>query len=527
MPSLPARPSRRRVLTMIGQSAGASAMYAAMRGLALAGESSYRGALQLSPAKPGTHVVILGAGVAGLLAAQELKRAGYRITVLEFQKRIGGRALTLRGGDVVHEMGGGSYTVGFSRGQYFNPGPWRIPHNHHGILDTCRRFGVALEPVVQRNENAYLHTEKAFGGRPIRFREINTDYQGGIAELLAKATEQGRLDAAITGDEQAALLDSLRAWGLLDGDLRYREGMTTADYRGYRRAPGGGAGASPIASRPISLDDVLRSGLWEHLRMHDDILHQSPMFQPVGGMDQLTEGLKQGLETQITLNAQVARIAQSVDGVTVDYAPADGSGDRGTVKADYCLCTIPFTVLSQMQVDLGSGIMNAVRQVSYTSSFKAGFEMKERFWETEEQIYGGVSFTDLPIVQIGYPSHDMLRPGPGILMAAYMHGSRAFQFNSLTPEERVRRVLDWGTRIHPRMKDAFVTGVGYAWHRNRWILGCRASWQDRSGYEEAVAMDRRVVCAGEHLSYLNGWLEGSVLSSQHATRQLHQQAINA
>ena len=80
----------------------------------------------------------------------------------------------------------------FDDGLYLNPGPWRIPYHHHAILDYCRRFGVALEPFIQLNHNAYLHSTTAFGGKPQRIREIKADFEGAIAELLAKATRTGR-----------------------------------------------------------------------------------------------------------------------------------------------------------------------------------------------------------------------------------------------------------------------------------------------------------------------------------------------
>src|SRR5437868_13742906 len=47
----------------------------------------------------GRRVVILGAGIAGLVSAYELKRAGWDVTVLEARNRIGGRSWTGRGGD--------------------------------------------------------------------------------------------------------------------------------------------------------------------------------------------------------------------------------------------------------------------------------------------------------------------------------------------------------------------------------------------------------------------------------------------
>lgn len=524
-----AAPSRRDLLRLIGLAGGGSALYAAMTALGHAAPSQYEGPLRLQGRpRAGRRVLILGAGLAGLTAAHALKDAGYQVQILEYQRRTGGRCYTLRRGDVVQEMGGGRYTVGLSAGQYFNPGPWRIPHNHHAVIDTCRRLGVRLEPFIQYNGNAYLHSSQAFGGQPQRFRQIRLDYEGGVAELLAKGLKQNELDARLSKEDQEILLESLRSYGLLDANLRYRKDIETANYRGYARPPGGGVTGAPEPSKPIALADILRSGLWEHLRIHDSFLHQSPMFQPVGGMDRIADALQRGLEPHITHDAQVTRIRQDTRGVTVQVIQASSGGAARELAADWCVCTLPFSVLSQMAVDFNPAIMNALRRVWYTSAYKCALEMRERFWETEEQIYGGVTYTDLPITQIGYPSQDLLAPGPGVLMGAYHFGARALQFNSLAPEERVRRTLDYVAQIHPQAKRHFVSGIGYSWHRNPWMLGCRANWpEDRADYDAAVQVDRRIVLAGEHMSYLNGWLEGAILSAQDATRRLHERVMAA
>src|SRR6266404_1685773 len=138
--------NRRDLLTIIGLAAGSGAAYQAMTSLGLAAESSYKGPIQLTGAPKGTSVLILGAGVAGMTAALELRKAGYSVKILEFNSRPGGRNWTVRGGDTYTELGGATQTCGFDPGLYLNPGPWRIPHHHRGVLDYCRRLGVALEP---------------------------------------------------------------------------------------------------------------------------------------------------------------------------------------------------------------------------------------------------------------------------------------------------------------------------------------------------------------------------------------------
>ncbi|MDP9065073.1 MAG: FAD-dependent oxidoreductase, partial [Pseudomonadota bacterium] len=201
---------------MIGATAGSAAMFTAMDAMGFAAESPYRGPIDLRGAPSDASVLILGAGLAGMTAAFELRNAGYRVQVLEYNDRPGGRNWSLRGGDEYVELGGERQVCQFDKDLYVNPGPWRIPYHHQGILDYCKRLAVPLEAFVQVNYNAYVHSSRSFGGRPQRFREIKADYQGHVAELLAKATRSHALDDLVTGEDREKLLESLREWGALD-----------------------------------------------------------------------------------------------------------------------------------------------------------------------------------------------------------------------------------------------------------------------------------------------------------------------
>ena len=104
---------------------------------------------------------MIGAGIAGMAAALAMRRAGWSVTVLEAEARPGGRCLTLRAGDTVRESGNPAQRVGWDSAPhlYFNPGPARIPHGHRALLGLCRELGVALEPLVNENRAALLHSD--------------------------------------------------------------------------------------------------------------------------------------------------------------------------------------------------------------------------------------------------------------------------------------------------------------------------------------------------------------------------------
>src|SRR5260370_17548079 len=126
--------SRRDLLSLIGAVSGSAAMYPAMTSLGFASDSGYKGPIKLDGDPKGASVLILGAGLAGMTAALELRKAGYKVQMLEFNSRPGGRNWSLRGGDSFTELGGFKQTCEFEQGLFFNPGPCRIPYPPHPLL---------------------------------------------------------------------------------------------------------------------------------------------------------------------------------------------------------------------------------------------------------------------------------------------------------------------------------------------------------------------------------------------------------
>ena len=523
--------SRRRLLTMIGLSAGSTAMYQAMHSLGFAAETNFQAPIQLGAAPRGASVLVLGAGIAGLVAAYELHNAGYRVQVLEDNGRGGGRSWTLRGGDRYTELGGDTQECRFDPGQYLNPGPWRLPYHHRGMLSYCKRLGVALEPFVQVNHNAYLHSRRAFGGKPQRLRTIKADYHGHVAELLAKASQGQALDAAVTAEDREALLDSLRSWGALDKNLKYMKGTDSSDRRGYDRDPGGGLRARPVFSEPIGLNDLLNSGLWAALPLGELYEFQTTIFQPVGGMDRLGQAFAQQLTPLIRYNAKVVEIHQDEHGVSATYEDTAAASNRQTVQADWCVCTIPLSILGQIPLNVGGPLTKAIAAVPYATSLKVGLQFKRRFWEEDEQIYGGVTYTDLPIGQISYPSSGFFGSGKGVLLGAYIWDELAsMQFTSMPPAERVAQAVAYGNHIHPQYREEFDNGIAVAWHRAPFALGCFGLWTEATRaehYDNLCQFDGRIVLAGEHASYLPAWQEGAVTSALDAIDRLHRRALAA
>jgi len=521
--------SRRDLLALVGTVAGSAAMYQAMTSLGFAAESGYKGPVKLEGDPKGTYVLILGAGLAGMTAALELRNAGYKVKVLEFNNRPGGRNWTLRGGDTFTELGGNNQTCEFEPGLYINPGPWRIPYHHRGLLDYCKRLNVALEPFIQLNHNALLHASNGFGGKPQRIREIKADFQGHVSELLAKVTQQGALDATVSKQDQEILLEAMKNWGALDSNYAYRSSLISAAVRGFAKEPGGGQGAAPLPGNPIELSEILQSRMWRYLRNFAAFDFQTTLFQPVGGMDAIGKAFARELGDLIHYDAKVTRIQQSGADVTVTYADADAAVHQE--KADWCICTIPLSILSQIEIDVGAPMKAAIDAVPYIASVKVGLQFKRRFWEEDEAIYGGISYTNLPIDQIAYPSTGFNHRGRGVLLGAYLFGlPNAYEFTALTPSERVARAVEFGAQIHPQYRSEFENGVAVAWNRMPFTLGCAGYWTEAARaqhYENLCQIDGRIALAGEHASYIPAWQEGAVLSALDAVTRLHQRVIKS
>jgi monoamine oxidase len=525
---IPGGMTRRQLLRMVGLTAGSAVMYQAMTSLGLAAETNFRGMPELGPAPSGASVLVLGAGIAGLVAAFELRKAGYKVQVLEYNARAGGRNWTLRGGDKYTELGGETQHCQFDEGLYINPGPWRLPHHHHGILGYCRQLGVALENFVQVNHNAYLHSPRAFGGKPQRYRTVKSDYHGHVAELLAKAAQGGKLDVPLGKEDLEKLLGSLQWWGALDGQYRYLKGGASSERRGFAKDGGGGLSGKPEHSEPVGLHDVVNAELWGFLPMGDLYDMQSSLLQPVGGMDMIAKAFARELGPVIRYNAKVREIDQDSRGVKVHFEDSTDPGSSHVASADWCVCTIPLSILGQLPMTVGQPMRDAISAVPYASAIKVGLQFKRRFWEQDDLIYGGISYTNLPINTISYPASGYHSPGKGVLLGAYMWGPDAMRMTSLAPAERVRQAVEQGAQIHPQYPAEFDNGVAVAWHRVPHTMGCFGLWTEamrEQHFQNLCAIDGRIVLAGEHASYLPAWQEGAVTSAHDAIGRLHQRAL--
>lgn len=286
---------------------------------------------------------------------------------------------------------------------------------------------------------------------------------------------------------------------------------------------------APVNSDPIALDDLLKSDLWKYLASDLDYEVSPSIFQPVGGMDRIAQAVYQEIAPCVHFNAKVIGIDQNDRGVIVRYIDAKRGGAAKSLHAAWCVCTIPLSILANIELQVGGKMRAAIQAPSYTASVKIGLQFKRRFWEEDERIYGGITYTDLPIQKIGYPNHEMNQHGKGVLLGAYIWGANAFEFSSMSPPDRIRKAVELGAKIHPQYPREYENGIAVAWHRVPFVQGCYSSWSEtmrERHYEDLCAIDGRIVLAGEHASYLPAWQEGAVLSSLDAIERLHRRAMS-
>ena len=463
----------------------------------------------------GRSVVILGAGIAGLVSAFELERAGYHVTILEARSRIGGRAWTVRHGDRIVQKGRPDQVATFDPGLYFNAGPARIPSTHRLILSYARRFGVQLEPFINFNRNAGWD----FGGKVYPERRRVEDLRGHLAELLAKAIDTHALDGAISKDELALIRQFLVPYGSLDTKGRYAPTGSS----GWA-VEGGGYAQEPVPLPPLAFTDLAPSRaiglpyLFEHIW---DM--QMAMLQPVGGMDRIAHAFYDRVKPLVRLRSPVTAIRRSGHGVRIEHGPG-----KAITEADFCICTLGANLVARIPNDFSPAKNAALRSVNYLPSVKVAFEAP-RFWEIDDNIFGGLAWTDRANENVIYPSHGF-GSRKGVLVAAYVSGwtnqDNPQKFAAYSNEERLRVSRESIEALHPGRSRLLSKGVSVGWGLVPYSEGVGAIWAGGPGgnvargeqYAELIRPEGPIVFAGEHLSYQGLWQEGAALSAHEALK---------
>lgn len=506
--------TRRHFLNLVGAAGGSTAVYQTSMALGLMQESGPVTQLDLlNVARARKKVVVLGAGLSGLTVAYELERAGYNVTIIEASKRIGGRNLTIRHGDVIDELGQ-SQVCDFDADpeMYFNAGPARIPGHHRRILHYCKTLNVPLIVKSNFSRTAFTHDDNVMGGTPITIARYVADARGFLSELLYKAVDKNVFDQPLSAEDRERMMVFAASYGdLQDGT-----------YKGSSR---GGRKSSDFTKpdeihEPMGFSEVLNSKFWEGgLPAAESADWAEPLMEIQGGMDGIIKAFLANVESPIRTNAQVQKIQLTNDGVDIDY---NHNGERKRLSADYCFNSIPAHFMPGIPNNLPGDYQAGLGALIPGRGFKIGLQMKERFWE-REGIYGGATNTSQPIGEIWYPSHG-IHGKKGVVLGAYQFFDRSGFWDRLTPQERIEVAAKCGDKIHKGYSDYIEAGVSVAWGRMNHIMGCGANWEPdvRDKYYKLLQRpaDGRHYMIGDQMSYHTSWQEGAIRSVDVALRDL-------
>jgi len=373
---------------------------------------------------------------------------------------------------------------------------------------------------VMSNDNraAWLHDDKAFDGAPQRARQVINDQRGYVAELAAKAIDQSRLSEPVTTEDKERLKAFLRSFGALDRDLAYKG----SERAGYAEPPAAGTQSGKLLE-PLDLRRLLQADFWQFKTQFAEFWTMAAtMMQPVGGMGRIGDAFGKKLGHLITLQAEITELRRANDRARIHWKHTR-TGENHTIEADHVICTLPFPVLKSIPSDFAPATSAAIAALDYVPAGKIAFQAKRRFWELDDQIYGGLSWTTRDITQIWYPSAG-LHQQKGILVGAYIWSDKQGQaFAAKPPAQRIADALADGAALHKTYATDLHQGVSVAWPKIPYSGAGWAEWtraKRKDNYPTLLAGDGPYLFAGEHMSYITGWQEVAVRSAHDAIARI-------
>jgi monoamine oxidase len=444
-------------------------------------------------------VLLIGAGLAGLVAAYELSRSGHDVTLLEASTRAGGRVWTLR--------------EPFSSGLYAEAGAGRIPETHDLTLKYVHLFGLTLDPFYPR-EGALLYLLR---GKRIRVRPGETlDLSSVPFDLSAEERALG-LDGLEHKYIDPALeeLGNPGAPGWPPEKVKEYDRMTWSEFLRSR-------GASPGAVALLTaLSGWANDSALDFLR--DDLGHRGAkrLAKIHGGNDLLPKAFAARLAEKIRYGSPVARIEQDARGVRVVGFEA---GSPETLAADYLICAIPFSCLQRVQIapPFSPEKRRAIEQVLYDPVVRVFCQTKTKFW-TKEGL-NGFADTDDPM-EIWNPTFD--QPGARGILMAYLEDGLTRRVAAMPEAERTRFGVEAIARAHLELDKHLESAMSFSWADQPWALGAYSYFvpgQITSLTRAIRQPEGRVHFAGEHASSWPGWMQGAIESGLRAAREVHEAA---
>ncbi|WP_447034982.1 flavin monoamine oxidase family protein [Streptomyces sp. DSM 118878] len=457
-------------------------------------------------------IAVLGAGVAGLVAATELEALGHRVTVLEGSERIGGRVYTHRFGTA-------------DDAPYAELGAMRIPSSHELTMEYVKKLGLesALRPfrTILSDDNNYL----AIGNGYVRVKDAAAPLMADLRSLIpAPRRESYKETTLLFGAWLAALVRAVAPAELRDNlaselatVLPLADDIDLAPYvHGVR--------ADRLHLGPVFRDHPeLRAGCSPRLYgFLDDLLLETDtdLMYLSGGMSQISDRLAERLRTPVLVGHEVVSIHAGQDRTDVRLRV---EGRESTRPYPAVLCTLPFSVLRGMALTgLDDDKREVISSVEYGAATKTALHCRDAFWE-EDGLRGGGSATGGRARQTYYPPLEGDPAKGATLLGSYAIAEDADLLGQFPAQVRHAAVVEELARLYPQLKEPGVVldAASVAWAGNRWSNGCtsrRWRWGSDAArcaeeMRRAARPQGRLFFAGEHCSATPAWINGAIESA--------------
>lgn len=468
------------------------------------------------------QVTVIGAGVAGLVAANELERLGHSVRVLEARLTPGGRLRT-------HSF------CQQGNGPLAELGAMRIPAAHHqtmrwidqlGLADKVRQFRTLFSDDASFVETPAGH-RRVRAASSVLVAEFRKDMPAGREYRDETVLCAAWLAASVNAVAPAQFRRNLHT----DLNAELLDLLDQVDVRPFIVQRGDGERVDLNRFFANHRCFAASSGL-QHF--FDDVVTEtsSALFRLDGGIDQIAVRLAERLRGPIRHGCRVVGLHVTPDGVLVQT-------QRGlttvTTHCDYVLCTVPFSVLRGIPLSgLAANKVEVIHDMQYWPATKIAVHCREAFWE-RDGITGGGSFTGGLVRQTYYPPVESDPRLGATLLASYTVGPDADALAQVPAERRVSVVLDELGAIHPELAHPgmVLDTAMQAWGEDPLSRGAASvRWSKDAATAEAERVlasepQGRLFFAGEHCSTMPAWIEGAIESGADAARAIHSHAPRA